>query len=185
MEPIPIYNDVDNKPEWHDIYTLTLSECIADGIIDFSKPEYDFNSFDDEQRNRIYDLITAKYYNFELGIVPVKLWRIELVNTLNLTMLDVMPLYQKLKDGFNPFKSETEYGKSRQVFSDFPQTRLSSKNQDYASNANDREYEIDKEGNDLDRYVMLSERFRHPDKILVESVKTCFCGLVSVTLATY
>ena len=185
MMEIPIYNDIENKPEWHDIYSLTLSECIAEGLIDFSSHDYDYNYFDVEQRNRVYDLIIGKYYNFELGQIPIKLWRIELINTLNLKMNEVRPLYRKLADGFDPFISEIEYGKSRQVFSDFPQTRLSSKNQDYASNANDREYEIDKTGDNLDRYVILSERFSHPDNMLVDAVKTCFCGLVSVTIAAY
>lgn len=185
MEQVAYYEDIENINEWHDAYSLQLGECIEEGIIDFSDPEYDFDSFDTAQRNRIYELITRKYYFFELGIMPVKVWRNELINTLNLTMLQLKPLYQLLKDGFNPLASEDEYYKGRHVFSDFPQTRLSSANQDYASTANDKEYEILRTGDELNKWTQFMREWKHPDYMLVDSVKTCFCGLMSFTLPLY
>ncbi|MBR2647642.1 MAG: hypothetical protein IKD55_02300 [Sediminibacterium sp.] len=179
------YEPIENVNEWHDYFTLQLGECIEDGIIDFSLPDYDFDSFDNAQRNRVYDLITQKYYYFELGIMPVKVWQNELLNTLNLEMLQLKPLYQAIKDGYDLFTSESEWYKGRHVFSDFPQTRLSSQNQDYASTANDNEHEIIRTGDMLDRYIDYVARWKHPDSILVDAVKTCFCGLVSVSLNVY
>lgn len=179
------YEPIENINQWHDTYSLQLGECIENGIVDFSQPEYDFDSINAEQRNRIYDLITNHYYFYELVIMPVKIWRIELVRTLNETMLKCRRLYEMLDSGFNPLNSETEYGKKRQVFSDFPQTRLSSQNQDYASNANDTEYEIDRTGDELNRYNDYVKSWKHPDMILIESVATCFNGMISQGLNTY
>lgn len=179
------YQPIYNVNQWHDVYTLQLGECIEAGIVDFSSEEYNFNSYDADQRKRVYDLITNKYYFFELGIMPVKVWRIELINTLNLEMLQVRRLYEMIAAGYDPLNSESEWYKSRHVFSDFPQTRLSSKNQDYASTANDKEYELIRTGDELERYIKYAKDWKHPDNILVDAVKTCFYGLVTCTIPLY
>lgn len=182
---IKYYEDIENVNDWHDTYSLQLGELIDDGLIDFSLPEWDFDSFNDEQRNRFYKKLTERYYTFELGIMPYKLWKMELLRTINETMPKLKPLYQMQADDITPFSSGTEYGKERGVFSDFPQTRLSSQNQDYASNANDKEYFISKTGSILDTWETYQDIYKDPDVVLLDAVKTCFNGLVSQTLAVY
>ena len=182
---IKYYEDIKNVNDWHDTYSLQLGELIDDGLIDFNLPEWDFDSFNDEQRNRFYKKLTERYYTFELGFTPYKLWKIELLRTINETMPKLKPLYQMQADDITPFSSGTEYGKERGVFSDFPQTRLSSQNQDYASNANDKEYFISKTGSILDTWELYQDMYKDPDVVLLDAVKTCFSGLVSQTLAVY
>ena len=55
------------------------------------------------------------------------------------------PLYKMAADGLDPLQASNEYGKSRDIFSEFPQTMLSG-NSDYASTGNDRQYRDFKSG---------------------------------------
>lgn len=97
---------------------------------------------------------------------------------MNEIMPKYMVLYQQSDLGVI-LGSESEYYKSRNIFSDFPQTNLAGENQDYASTGNDVEYERIKQ---LDP-IELEKRIRDYDDVdtaiikEIEPLFSCFLSL--------
>ena len=44
--------ECENIPDYHSVYSIQLCELINDGWIDFSDESWDFDSYNEEQRNR-------------------------------------------------------------------------------------------------------------------------------------
>ena len=183
---IPPFDERDDcsRDDWHAVFTVQLGELITDGVIDFSTPEWDFDSFNDEQRNRLYQKIEARFFWREIGVLPVLRWRMELLRKLNEIMPKYKYLYQAIEDGVSPFQIEDEFGKSRQIFSDFPETMLGD-NQDYASNGNDREFETIRNGNYLDVAENLDKRYNDVDVMILNQLESCFSCLITVNMNAY
>jgi hypothetical protein len=83
-----------------------------------------------------------------------------------------MQLYAMLdpeSDYYQPLGQEGEYYKSRNIFSDFPQTKLAG-NEDYASTGNDTEYQRIKQMDILE----LAERVRN-----YYDVNSLICSCIS------
>ena len=93
------------------------------------------------------------------------------------------PLYKMLEDGQNILQHYGEYGKSRNVFSDFPQTLLGD-NQDYASNANDRENEEIYLGDWIDQMEKI-KTYDDIDVMILKELDTMFSQMYTVTIAGY
>ena len=128
------------------------------------------------QHAQLCKKITEHYYYREIALVPPGIWKREFLRKMNEIMPKYMPWYElvdkKSKDvgvsydyitgdgtrvtngteskhgnnTVNETNRNDEYYKSRNIFSDFPQTALSGSNQDYASTGNDTEYERIVEG---------------------------------------
>ena len=47
-----------NSSEYHSVYSIQLCELINDGWIDFSSHEWDFDCYDEEQRDRLWKKFT-------------------------------------------------------------------------------------------------------------------------------
>lgn len=98
--------------DWHSVFTIQLGELIADGVIDFSAPEWDFDYFSVEQRNRLYRKIENRFFWREIGVLPVLRWRMELLRKLNEIMPKYKYLYEAVENGVSPFQIEDNFGKS-------------------------------------------------------------------------
>lgn len=164
--------------DWHAVVTIQLGELIESGVIDFSDESFDFDSYDDEQRDRLYRMLQEHYYWREIGVLPVLRWKRELVRKLNELMQKYRWLYQAEAEGIDPLQESGEYGKRRDVFSDFPQTLLGG-NQDYASNGTDNEFETIRQGD----YLRISDAIRRGtygiDTMLVEDLECMFSCLLT------
>ena len=171
--------------DWHAVTTIQLGELVESNVVDFSDPTWDFDSYDDPQRDRLYKMVQDHYYWREIGVLPVLRWQRELVRKLNELMPKYKWLYQAEEDGIDPLQVSGEYGKRRDIFSDFPQTLLSH-NQDYASNGTDNEFETVRQGD----YLRISEAIRRGtfgiDTMLVEDLECMFsCLLTANVNGTY
>ena len=136
---VDFYTPID-FPDYHSVYSIQLCELINGGWIDFNDESWDFDSYNAEQRNRLWDKFEKRFYWREIGIMPPGQWKWELLRKLNEIMPKYKPAYEALENGQNIFQHYGEYGKSRNIYSDFPQTMLGD-NEDYASNGTDRQHE--------------------------------------------
>lgn len=189
--PQLIINDYEiiNLPDYHSSYSIQLCELIDCGFIDFNSSEWDFDSYkrdenDTEQRDRYWQKFSARYYYREIGITPPGIWKHELIRKLNEIMPKYKPLYKMLDDGINIMQKMGEYGKSRNVYSDFPQTRLAGSNQDYASNATDREHEEIYLGDWLDTVARI-KTYDDIDVMILKEMETMFSAMFTVAINGY
>lgn len=184
MEPLDFqdYEEI-NTPEYHAVYSIQLCELINEYGINFSDSEWDFDYFDEEQRNRLWSKFEKRFYWREIGIMPPKRWQWEVIRKLNEIMPKYKPAYQALKDGQNILQHYGEYGKSRNVFSDFPQTLLGD-NQDYASNATDREHENIYLGDWMEQMAKLKS-YDDIDVMILKELETMFSVMFTVNVNGY
>lgn len=191
MEIFDIHTDpdhVDNyeewiKPDYHSVYSIQLCELINDGWIDFNSSDWDFDSYNDEQRNRLWKKFERRFYWREIGILPPGRWKWELLRKLDEIMPKYKPLYKMLEEGQNILQHYGEYGKSRNIYSDFPQTMLGG-NEDYASNGTDREHEEIYLGDWIDQL----EKIKHYDDIdvmILKELETMFSCMFTVNINGY
>lgn len=182
--PLNPYETPDDfKPDYHAVYTVLLCELIDGGLIDFSKDEWDFDYYDVEQRNRLWKKFEARFYWREIGIEPYKRWKWELLRKLNEIMPKYKPAYKALDDGQNIFQTYSEYGKSRNIYSDFPQTLLGG-NQDYATNGTDRQHEEVYLGNWMEQIAKL-KTYDDIDIMILNELETFFITMFTSNLNGY
>ena len=64
------------RDEWHDVYTISLGELVADGSFDWSRPELDWSdaAYDAEQYTRVCDYFIQRFYWREISLLPLKKW---------------------------------------------------------------------------------------------------------------
>lgn len=130
-----------NVPDYHAVTTIQICELADCGFFDLTRSDWDFGpKFSDEQHAKLCDKITKHYWMREIAIVPPGLWKNEFLRFMNEIMPKYIPWYKLIADGMAVGQT-SEYYKSRNIFSDFPQTALAGRNQDYASTGNDTEYE--------------------------------------------
>lgn len=128
--------------DWHAEQTITLGELMEGGFKPFDDGNWaSADWYDDDQRKRIESKFVRHYKYYEIGVVPPLVWRDNIVAHTMLIAPKYKVFYKAIADGANIGYSSDEYYKHRNVFSDFPATQLNPAKQDYATNANDDEYE--------------------------------------------
>ena len=186
FKPIPEYNPIEPTEfrDWHAVTSITLGELKECGFYDLTRPDWDFNpKFSTEQHARLCMKITNHYWFREIALVPPGIWKHEFLRKLNEIMPKYMDWYKTVADGVI-LGSEGEYYKSRNVFSDFPQTSLQGRSQDYASTGNDVEYERIRQLDPLE----LGERLKRYDDIdlsIVNELEPLFSCLLSVNINAF
>lgn len=169
-------------PEWHAVYTIQLGELIEAGIVDFSSDDWNFDAFDDEQRNRLWSKFEARYRWYEIGIVPPYRWMCAIIAKLNELMPKYKPLYQALKDGYNPLQEGSERRRERAVFSEYPQTVLKPETQDYASTGNESLSETIRDGSIIDKALELRNRYSDVDALILDELDYLFIPLTTANI---
>lgn len=167
------------RPDFHAVDTITLGELIYEGVIDLHAADMAFDAYNVEQYERLISKIEARYYWREISIIPIKRWKWEYVRVLNEIMPKYKLLYKRLDDGANPLAEGSAYGKSREIFSEFPQTQLAG-NSDYASNGRDREYEDIREGDFVNRAMDFARNYRDVDAMILDELEKLFSPLATV-----
>ena len=166
-------------PDFHAVDTITLGELIYEHVIDLRAADMDFDAYDDEQKERLISKIEGRYYWREISILPIKRWKWEYVRVLNEIMPKYKLLYKRLSEGANPLAEGSSYGKSRDIYSDFPQTQLSG-NSDYASTGHDREYEDVREGDFVNRAIGFAREYKDVDAMILYELEKLFSPLATV-----
>lgn len=207
--PHPIYGEHD----FHSVATIQLGELIDGGWFNWDD-SWEWDWYDEEQRFRLQRKIDNRFFWREIGILPPLQWKMEFLRKLN----EIMPKYKFLYDmlsneEFNPFleyhkwgsrnedtlrnDKRDQWGKSRSIGSEFPQTMLSG-HEDYASTGNDAEYEnlsddnrtTDKDvlydeyktGDFLERYQKFMEIYQDVDAMILDELDCLFSHLASVSI---
>ncbi len=196
---IEYYEPCESRADFHATYSIQLCELIHDGLIDFSDESWNFDSYkktilvdgkevidetDTEQRDRLWMKFEKRFYWREIGIRNYKRWKWELLRKLNEIMPKYKVAYKALDDGISPLQNYSEYGKSRNVFSEFPQTRLAGSNQDYATNGTDKEYEHIYLGNWFDMMKQLQD-YNDVDVMILKELESFFSALHSQNVNGY
>lgn len=169
--------------EYHSVFSIQLCELINDGWIDFSDSSWDFDYYNEEQRNRFWKKFERRYYWREIGIMPPKQWKWEVLRKLDEIMPKYKPIYKMLDDGQNILQHYGEYGKSRNIFSEFPQTQLGN-NEDYASNGTDREHEEIYLGDWMEQLEKL-KTYNDVDVMILNELETFFSCMFTVNINGY
>ena len=116
--------------------------------------------------------------------MPPGRWKAQLIQKLNEIMPKYKPLYKLVAEGIDPLQVSNEYGKSRDIFSEFPQTMLSG-NSDYASTGNDRQYERITEGDVVEKFAAIRDRLQSVDAMVLDELETLFSCLFTANMNSY
>lgn len=173
LESVDTYT---GTPEWHANYTVVLGSLIEDGIFKWDNEYLDWSNvaYDEAQYERVCAYFIERFRYEEISVLPVKQWMLMLRRKL---VYELMPkykwLYERVKDGVNPFQDSDEYHKRREIRSDYPETLLSA-NADYASDGQDLEYETIKESHLAKMAVEYAEYYKDVDNLLLDELECMF-----------
>lgn len=172
----------ENIPDKHAIITITLGELIDGGIFDWENDTtLKWNAYSDEQYKRLCEKFVARFYWREIGIIPVKKWRWEYVRLLNEIMPKYIILYKALDNGADVLAVSDQYGKRRNIYSDYPATMLSS-NDNYASNGNDSQYEDITQGDFIAKAEEIKNRYNDIDIMILNECEQLFSYLLALNV---
>lgn len=183
-----VFPEYESDP--HAVYSLTLREIVEDGYDVFGDPDWqrvawpsdaDPQSWLSQTRVRVQDKILRYYWNAEIEPrVPAR-WRFELTTRALMVVPKYATVYEAVAEGLSPLADSDRYGKNRRVFSDFPATQLDQETGDYASSADDYQYEDVQIGDVMSKMRQL-RGYNDVDMQLVREFETCFSQLLTVTI---
>ena len=186
FEDVPPFVPVqgDDFRDFHAVTSVQLCELAYAGFFDLSRPDWDFGpKYSDEQHERLCKKITDHYWNREIALTPPGIWKHEFLRKLNEIMPKYMDWYAAIDKGV-PLGGESEYYKSRNIFSDFPQTALQGETQDYASTGNDVEYERIKQMDTLELGSRIFD-YNDVDLAIVLQLESLFSCLFTVNVNAF
>lgn len=172
--------DTDSR---YDYMTITLGEWHELG---FYKPLDDeswrFDAYDDAQYVRLCTKFLNRFYDREVSITVPNRWKRAYLRKLNEIMPKYKLLYARVEQGLNPLQESRDREKSRDIFSDFPETMLSG-NSDYASTGNDREADTMHEGGAVDRAVQFAREYDDVDVMILDELeRNLFTSILTPTV---
>ena len=168
------YEDAD----FHAVVTISLGELLHEGVIVWDEPEMLWDYYNKEQFWRVTKAVEERYWDRELGVLPIASWKRRYVGRMNELMRKLRLAYAKL-DGANLMQTSDAFSKNRSVGSAFPATQLKPSTQDYASDAADFEGETVTEGNYIEQAKLL-DAYDDLDKQLVDYLDPLFSSLFTV-----
>lgn len=186
LNNIEVFEDdlISHRPDFHSVETIQICELANEGWFDLTDESWDFGpKYSDEQHARLCQRITNHFWWREICVTPPGIWKQMFLNRMNEIMPKFMQLYAMLdpeSEFYQPLGQEGEYYKSRNIFSDFPQTKLAG-NEDYGSTGNDTEYQRIKQMDILE----LAERlktFYDVDHYICLMIEDLFSQLHSVNI---
>lgn len=171
------------RPDYHAVYSIQLCELINGGFEVFGDTRWaSLDWYDAATRERLEEKLLAHYWYREIGITPAGEWRHEFTRVMGEILPKYKPVYKAIADGLSPLAERDEYGKERNVYSDFPATQLNTAVQDYAKSANDRQYERITNGDLIDKMNQLQTQYNDVDAAIIEEMEVCFSCLMTVSM---
>lgn len=172
-----------NADERYDYMTITLGEWHELG---FYRPLEDdswrFDAYGDEQYTRLCTKFLNRFYDREVSITVPGRWKRAYLRKLNEIMPKYKLLYARVEQGLNPLQESRDREKSRDIFSDFPETMLSG-NSDYASTGNDRESDTMHEGGAVDGAVRFAREYVDVDAMILNELEhVLFTSMLTPTV---
>lgn len=181
---IPTYQPLDDyHHDFHAVVSITLGELIEGKWVDWDDESWHWDYYNLDQYNRVTTKFNNHYWDREIGVLPPGNWKREVLRKFNEIMPKYKPIYAALDNGQDILQSSNNYGKERTIFSEFPATQIATQNQDYASNANDKQYENITAGDWMEKLNQL-KNYDDVDKMIIDDMDTMFSCLISVNLNT-
>lgn len=167
----------------YDSMTITLGEWYEMGFYQpLTDGSWRFDAYSELQYTRLCRKFLNRFYDREVSIITPSRWKRAYLRKLNEIMPKYKLLYARVEQGVNPFQDERERSKSRDIFSDFPETMLSG-NSDYASTGNDREADVMHEGSATDKAVQFVRDWQDVDAMILDELEhTLFTSLMVPTV---
>lgn len=165
--------------ERYDGFTITLGEWYEQGFYNPADESWHWDAYSDEQYERLCKKFINRFYFREVGLLPAFRWKMAYLRKLNEIMPKYKELYKRVESGINPLQIEDSYEKSRDIFSDFPQTLLAG-NADYASTGSDREFERVTEGDVVNKLIDYAERYNDVDVLILNELDSCLFSSIIV-----
>ena len=166
----------------YDYMTITLGEWYELGFYTPSDDSWRFDAYDDAQYERLCNKFLDRYYYREVSIPLPAQWKRAYLRKLNEIMPKYKLLYARVEQGVNPLQESRDREKSRDVFSDFPETMLSG-NSDYASTGNDRESDMLREGNAAQLSTQFASDWQDVDVLILNELEhVLFTGIMVPTV---
>lgn len=192
---IPYFSDLEDYQsgiyprDYHSVVTIQLCELAEGGFVRWYSLDGDGNCVPDRewawdyydlaQYKRVCDKFNARYWWDEISMLPPIRWKQQVVRKFNEAMPKYKLLYKSLEDLPDFTASGSEYGKSRQIYSEFPETLLNG-NSDYVSNGSDREFETIRQGDWLEKALEFSNSYKDVDVMLLDELEVMFSQLWTV-----
>lgn len=178
------YQDYESINDYHAVVTIQLCELIGAGFCDELLTGWKWDKYNDEQDKRLRKKLVDHYYFREIGLTPPGIWKHEFIRKMNEIMPKYISLYKLLDESPELFGGNSEWYKGRDIFSDFPQTQLSGKNQDYATTGNDKEYQRIRQVDVIDTAKRIRD-YNDVDLMIIEDMNTMFSCLLTVNVNAY
>ena len=178
------YAELDKYPRFNSVTSVTLGELVQDGYIDWSDGTWEFPKYSDEQDAQLKQKILEHYKYRDIALIPVMMWKDEFLRTMREIMPKYIYLYGVIDDSPNLIGASSEYYKSRNIYSDFPQTQLSGANSDYASTGVDMEFERIRQGDIMD----IAERLKSYDDVdlmIIKELEPLFSCILTMNLNAF
>lgn len=170
-----------DRNEWHALFSIQLGELIEGGFVDWTDETWKWKAYSEEQYERVCQKFNDRYYYREIGMIPPGKWKQQVVRKFNEIMPKYIPLYEYIDAGGDIMANGSEYGKSRDIYSDFPQTQLAG-NQDYARSGNDRQFETIRTGDYIETATKIMNEYNDIDVMILEEMEVMFCSLMSANI---
>lgn len=172
-----------NLPDYHAVMSIQLIELINDGLLDFKKDkELAITTAPSNAiKGKFIDAFIDHYSYREIGVLPLKRWKLAYKRKANELMRKYGALIEQFEQGATMMQEADVYGKSREVYSDFPQAQLSNVNRDYATNGTDKEFEEVTNGSMINKLKEL-DGVNEPLTAMVEECETLFSQLFTVNI---
>lgn len=173
-----------NRDDFNGVISITLGELYEEGFIDWTDGTWNFPKYSDEQDERLKEKIIDHYYYREISLVPPGIWKHEFLRTMREIMPKYLYLYRVIENNPDLIGASSEYYKSRNIYSDFPQTQLRGENQDYASAGNDMEFERIRQADIMDIAERLKS-YEDVDMMIVQELEPLFSVLLTMNLNAF
>jgi len=167
------------------LVAMTFGDAVTKGFFDYENDaSWRFNAPSDEIYKRLCKKFVDRNYFKEMAITPLGRWKIAFMAKMNEIMPKYAPLYERIAKGYNPLQTSDEYGKSRNIYSEFPETLLNG-NSDYVSTGTDREYEITREGDITDATSAYAARYNDVDVLVLNELDFLFSALITSNMVMW
>lgn len=169
--------------ERYDAATITLGEWHDLGFYKpLEDPSWQFDAYSDAQYERLCVKFLNRFYDRYVSIPTPSIWKRAYLRKLNEIMPKYKLLYKRVDAGIDPLQDSRDRFKSRDVFSDFPETMLSG-NSDYASAGTDRESDALHEGNAVEMTEAFSMYYNDVDVMILDELEhVLFSGFITASV---
>lgn len=170
----------DHFQGWHSVTNVTFGHLVDAGAVDWSKQEWAWNGYNDEQRNRLCGMIEDRFYYRELSVCPPGRWRREFLRKLNELMQKYKPLYAAVEDGeLRPLDNGSEYERVHHTHTEYPESMINPSG-DYADMGNITERELHKGGNRVSQVSDYIRNYKSVDVAILDELDVMFSSLVTI-----